>query len=254
MKQNVKRVLLVLCMVTCLFSLSACTNQTKTEENTVDVMMAMALEQQSQLLLEQFASMDAAQMAQQKLAAEESGLTVLSGAYDTWANTQGDLGALVSIDDASVRLSEDIYMVDVTASFEQRKAVFTVGWEEADNSLMVSSISIAPEYTTGEKLEKAGLNTLLGMGTVFVVLIFISIIIGSLKFVNKAETGTKAPAPAETPIPVPAAPAAPAENLVDDLELVAVITAAIAAATGQSADGLVVRSIKRKPGSTWKRR
>jgi hypothetical protein len=43
------------------------------------------------------------------------------------------------------------------------------------------------------------------------------------------------------------------EELVDDLELVAVITAAIAAATNSSTDGLVVRSIKRAPAAKWKR-
>ncbi|MBQ1194517.1 MAG: OadG family protein, partial [Lachnospiraceae bacterium] len=35
------------------------------------------------------------------------------------------------------------------------------------------------------------------------------------------------------------------EELVDDLELVAVITAAIAAASGASSDGFVVRSIRK---------
>jgi predicted house-cleaning noncanonical NTP pyrophosphatase (MazG superfamily) len=43
------------------------------------------------------------------------------------------------------------------------------------------------------------------------------------------------------------------EELSDDLELVAVITAAIAASEGTSADGLVVRSIKRARNSQWKK-
>ena len=59
-------------------------------------------------------------------------------------------------------------------------------------------------------------------------------------------------APAAAPAPV-AAPAAEEEELVDDLELVAVITAAIAASTNSSTDSLVVRSIKRAPGAKWKR-
>ena len=42
------------------------------------------------------------------------------------------------------------------------------------------------------------------------------------------------------------AKAAPVEEVQDDLELVAVIAAAIAAATGTSTDGFVVRSIKRR--------
>ena len=40
-------------------------------------------------------------------------------------------------------------------------------------------------YTLGEKLEKAALNTLMGMGTVFCVLILISLIIYCFKFISK---------------------------------------------------------------------
>ena len=67
---------------------------------------------------------------------------------------------------------------------------------------------------------------------------------------KKSKKKTESPAPA--PAPVQAAPAAE-EDLTDDLELVAVITAAIAAFDNTSADGLVVRSIKRAPGAKWKR-
>ena len=38
---------------------------------------------------------------------------------------------------------------------------------------------------------------------------------------------------------------------VDDLELVAVITAAIAAQRGTGSDGFVVRSIRRRPSNLW---
>ena len=43
------------------------------------------------------------------------------------------------------------------------------------------------------------------------------------------------------------------EELADDLELVAVISAAIAAYTGSSTDGFVVRSIKRSTTNKWKK-
>ena len=42
------------------------------------------------------------------------------------------------------------------------------------------------------------------------------------------------------------------EELIDDYQLVAVITAAIAASLGKKAEGFVVRSIKRAKTSTWK--
>ena len=100
--------------------------------------------------------------------------------------------------------------------------------------------------TLGQKMQKAGLNTIMSMSIVFLVLIFISLLISCFKFIGLIGKG-KAD---KTPVAA-AAPTAPAasepENLVDDLELVAVITAAIAAASEtESADGLVVRSIIRR--------
>ena len=93
---------------------------------------------------------------------------------------------------------------------------------------------------------KALLNTIMGMGTVFVVLIFISWIIGMFRYLNKPQKQIK-----REPEPVvdnAVAQIEEAEELVDDSELVAVITAAIAAyegASGASNSGFHVRSIKR---------
>lgn len=108
-------------------------------------------------------------------------------------------------------------------------------------------------------MSKAGLNTLMGMGVVFVVLIFISFVIALLGFIpkmfggNKAEKKETKAAQVSAPAPV-SVPEAPAEELVDDLELVAVITAAIMASMGDEApaDGLVVRSIKKRNPRGWK--
>lgn len=97
-------------------------------------------------------------------------------------------------------------------------------------------------------------NTILGMGTVFVVLIIIIfVIILMSKAVRSVEgKGKEAAAPAvKAPVPAPAAPVAE-EEVTDDLELVAVITAAVAASMGSTdADGFVVRSIKRAKNRTW---
>lgn len=103
------------------------------------------------------------------------------------------------------------------------------------------------EYKTlGQKMQKAGLNTIMSMSIVFLVLIFISLLISCFKFIGLIGKG-KAD---KSPVAAAAAPAAPVsepEDLTDDLELVAVITAAIAAASEtESADGLVVRSIIRR--------
>ena len=68
------------------------------------------------------------------------------------------------------------------------------------------------------------------------------LIISCFKFIGKAQK--KEEKPVET---VVAAAPVVEENLTDDLELVAVITAAIAAASeNESTDGLVIRSIVRR--------
>lgn len=105
-------------------------------------------------------------------------------------------------------------------------------------------------------MPEALVNTLIGMGTVFIVLILISFVIYLLKFIpellNRPEKKV-----AEQPVAAPkAAPAVPKEkpvvdNKADDTQLVAVITAAVAAAMEQEgtpvpADGLVIRSIKKR--------
>ena len=95
-------------------------------------------------------------------------------------------------------------------------------------------------------------HVILGMGTVFVVLIFLSFVIW-LEFIPVLEKKfRKAPAAAEpvkaeTPAAAPVPVVVPAEAAAeDDSELVAVIAAAVAAAEGTSVDGFVVRSIKRR--------
>lgn len=49
-----------------------------------------------------------------------------------------------------------------------------------------------------------------------------------------------------------AVPVAAGVDVTNDLELVAVITAAIAAQQGTSTDSFVVRSIRRRPSNAWK--
>lgn len=97
---------------------------------------------------------------------------------------------------------------------------------------------------------KALLNTVMGMGTVFIVLIFIAFIISLFKYINRPAKKTETK---ETAAPVNnvVTQIEEAEELSDDSELVAVITAAIAAyegASGVSNSGFRVRSIKRANG------
>ena len=139
--------------------------------------------------------------------------------------------------------------------FEDRDAEIAFTFNEKSD---MESMTVSAHYTTGEILKKAGLNTILGMGTVFVVLIFISFIIYLLGFIPKLQKklsgkGKAAEEKKETPVQAAPAPAvsAPQAAGTDDGELAAVIAAAIAASEGTSTDGFVVRSIKRRKSNKW---
>ena len=106
------------------------------------------------------------------------------------------------------------------------------------------------------------LNTLMGMGTVFVVLIFISLIISLFRYVPKIEQNCKNKNKKEEEeisdeVSLIIRQVEENEELVEDEALVAVITAAIMAYRGQetaSADRLVVRSVRRVRHSERRRR
>ena len=98
-------------------------------------------------------------------------------------------------------------------------------------------------------------HTLLGMGTVFVILIMISFIISMFKFIPVIQEKFSKKKNEPQPAVVPAAPVVEdvVEDEDDEYEIVAVITAAVAAAMGTTnTDGFVVRSIRRKDGNHWK--
>ena len=106
-----------------------------------------------------------------------------------------------------------------------------------------------------DKLSIGGQVTLLGMGTVFAVLILLWALVEVLHLLlghpadKKASNSVAAPAPAPTPVAEPASVQTPVESVpaqsTDDLAIIAVITAAISAASGQSPSSFRVVSFKR---------
>ncbi len=90
-------------------------------------------------------------------------------------------------------------------------------------------------------------NTLMGMGTVFLVLIFISLLISCFKFVPQImDKLSKKSSVVEKPEVVEEISETVTANEEDDSELIAVIAAAIAASEQTSTDSFVVRSIRRR--------
>lgn len=136
----------------------------------------------------------------------------------------------------------------------------TITYDESATPIKttIADYSDDSTQTMGQRLSVAGGNTIIGLLTVFTILILLSLIIYCFKFVNKMaippskKANAPAPAPAKAaPKAAPAAPAAP-ENPEMDPALVAVIAAAIAAAEEKPVEGFVVRSIRRVKTNKWR--
>lgn len=188
--------------------------------------------------------------------------TVISKGYESWYKAIQDIG-FTSKD----TLKDEVYVKDT--SFYITKdgklcAQNTIAGTKHDANLEIyfnnkfepTEMGVTVDRTRAEKLQNAGLNTLLGMGMAFTILIIISLIISLFPILfgggNKKkkesdkEITQKAMENATNQI-------AEQEELTSDAELVAVIAAAIAAYEGSgSTDGFVVRSI-RKRNSNWKK-
>ena len=283
MKQNIKRIWLALCMSVLLLALSGCAASSDTQEE-LDPSAVITMQQGAQQYLALFSSLTDEQLEQYIAQSEANNDYVMENAFKSWDNVKDDLGAYVSSGIVTVEETDGGYIARIQAAFEKRNMEFSL--IVSDDLSEVEGISFSPEYTVAEKMYKAAMNTLIGMGVVFLVLIFISWLISLFKYINRFEakfkeseakktaqaeknaapasapapvqTAASAPAPVQQAVPAPAAVSAqPAayevQDVSDDMELISVIAAAIAAAEGKTAaNGLVVRSVKRVSRRNWR--
>lgn len=252
-----KKLLICLAMLVCILGLTACGAE-MTENSFITKDQA---KQAGEAICEQLASLD--QMLSMYGVSMTEYVEMSGGnpedatlditAMNSWMDASEEFGNYVSVlsDETEVVITED--KADVKVKIQGDKVYKDNKQRTATVEVVITekgydSITVSADYDMSELMTKAALNTLLGMGTVFAVLILISLLISCFNLIPKIqEKFRKKPAQAESaPAPVQAAPAAAAEET-DDTELIAVIAAAIAASEGAaSADGYVVRSIIRR--------
>ncbi len=170
---------------------------------------------------------------------------------ESWWSAQKDMGTSGPLDNPSIEVisTSDGATVNISITGSKHDAVMEI---LMDKNYEINSITTNVSFSFGEKMGKAALNTVMGMGTVFVVLILISLIISCFGLIPKMQAafaGKNAKAEEEKKEAVDNAISQieeREEELADDLELVAVISAAIAASEGAAGtDGFVVRSVRR---------
>ena len=273
-----KKLLAMLCMLTCIFGLTACGGEKENISESLETKIYIAEELSTQAIIPTYTRYMVEGVAEKTLealtgeeiayvmevnlsaTAENVGFDKIAfdsagvlGSINSFSSAYDTMGAIVSYDEPTSVVKDDEIIVTVPVKGEKKDGSVEVIFS-AKRFLSVESCTINAKLGMGEMMEKAALNTLLGMGTVFCVLILIMAIISAFGIIpkiqkkaadKKAAKAKSTEAPATTPVAAPVV-AAVEENLTDDLELVAVIAAAIAASEGAaSTDGFVVRSIRR---------
>ena len=89
---------------------------------------------------------------------------------EAWKAGEAECGAFKSYGEFETEMTSSGIVVSTEAEYENKTADIEFTFDEEQQ---MDSLTINAHYSTAEILKKAGLNTILGMGTVFVVLIFI---------------------------------------------------------------------------------
>ena len=248
-----KKLALLLSVLSCVMLLGACGTEdpTKVEYNGVSY---EELYMQSYSIVASYGAAPE-EMIEQQLAyyeenyPEEAALDIQL--CTKWLEAIDVCGEFVAIkeDGFSVEKSGKTLTTDLILEFENRDVIFQLVYNYHDMEL--TGITVEPVYSLGEKMTKAGLNTIICMSIVFAVLIFISLIISCFNIFPYLETKKKekeaALRAAENKDEViTQIEQREEQESSDDTELVAVIAAAIAAYEGTSTDNFVVRSIRRR--------
>mgnify|MGYP004446982249 CR=1 FL=1 len=241
MKQKLNKILSMCMVVLCAVTLFAA-SVTAAEEMSTEEILASSSEELTKAIIE---------LTDEEIEAykaTEDAFTL--SAMEAWESSRGELGEFVEIVDKNVVLAQGKYTVTVSCDFTQADADFVYVIKNVNS--VPESITVDVKLPLSVNLQRASLNTVMGLGTVFIMLFFLSWVISLLgKICSGIESKAKA---AEAPAPA-AAPAAPVveevEEEADDEELVAVIAAAIAAAEGTTPDGFVVRSVRKVNRRKW---
>lgn len=246
MKRKLKSLLMVICALAMTLAMSVCAFAAEaevTEEEAANYKAA------AESLISQIAGFSDEDIELYLAQNDEFTTNVL----ESWKSVKDELGAYSSIVSQDVERDGNTVTVTTVAQFEKAKAdvVMILDLQQQAYTSMTYNVN----YPMSVNMERAGLNTLMGLGIVFLMLLFLSFVIGLFKYVSKAQDSmAKKNAPAAQPVPAAAVPAvqeAADEDFADDLELVAVISAAIAAYENTSGDSFVVRSIKKS--NKWRR-
>lgn len=266
-----KKIITLVCTIACIFGLTACDSEvtyTEYEQRKIDDATLIAenlvvpylvgyMDEAELEKLDKYTAKEISQLVAEDTYSQTGGMLYLNidgnamkNAAISFNNAADKIGEIKEIGTATAKIDDKtiIVTVPVTGSLKNGNAEVIIS---NDMFYIVESASLNEESTMADAMVKAALNTVIGMGTVFIVLILISFIIALFGYIPKIQAKMaerKNKDVKEESIDNAIAQIVEKEevDVTDDYELVAVIAAAIAASEGAaSTDGFVVRSVRK---------
>ena len=213
------------------------------EASTVDSLLSSSAQWVGQSLMT-YSDDDLANM-------EASDQQFYARAAEAWEEAKADLGEVKSLEDGTLEVDGDFVTCTIPGEFEKNPGIVRVFWNISTGTPVPTDLTITVEESKGVLIGQAGMNTIIGIGTVFVMLIFLIFVISSFDYIwetrRRKSTGSTCTGSTEGCRSTGVEETVPEA---DDMELQAVITAAIAMyeedMASASGDAYVARPIRRK--------
>lgn len=116
---------------------------------------------------------------------------------ESWKSVKDELGAYSSIVSQDVEKDGDVVTISTVAQFEKAKADVVLMLDLGQQ--MYTSMTYSVQYSLAANMQRAGMNTLMGIGIVFLMLLFLSFVIGLFKYIEKFQNVGKKKAAEEAP-------------------------------------------------------
>ena len=220
MNRKLKSLLAMVCVLALTLAMSVCAfaADTVTEDEAANYKSA------AETLISQIAGFSDEEI--ENYLAQDDAFTTAT--MESWKSVKDELGAYSSIVSQDVEKDGDVVTISTVAQFEKAKADVVLMLDLGQQ--MYTSMTYSVQYSLAANMQRAGMNTLMGIGIVFLMLLFLSFVIGLFKYiekfqnVGKKKAAEEAPKAEEAPAPAIAQSEAADEDFADDLELVAVIS------------------------------
>ena len=181
-----KKLLVILGMIACMAGLVACGEEEKAVEGPITEEQAVEI---GSTIVEQMNMIVGGDAVEQYV-----DQPVLYNGFLGWQSALEDIGTFEGTNGGTAKFDEEEVVISINVLGSSHDAVVEIIL--SDDLMSYIGITTNVEYSTGEIMAKAAMNTVIGMGTVFVVLILISLIISCFSLISKLEGKQKKEEPA----------------------------------------------------------